>query len=55
MSFIGIVKCDVIPPKNLYTPVVPETKDGNLVCHLNPMPETWCSVELKKLLKWDMQ
>ena len=32
-SFIGVVKCDVIPPKNLYVPVLPESQDGNLLFH----------------------
>jgi hypothetical protein len=50
-SFIGIVKCDVIPPKNLFVPVLPESKDGKLLFHLNPMSGTWCSVELKKAIE----
>ena len=50
-SFIGVVKCDVIPPKNLYVPVLPESKDGKLLFHLNPMTGTWCSVELKKAIE----
>ena len=50
-SFIGVVKCDVIPPKNLFVPVLPESKDGKLLFHLNPMSGTWCSVELKKAIE----
>jgi hypothetical protein len=50
-SFIGIVKCDVIPPKKIFVPVVPESKDGKLVFHLNPMSGTWCRVELKKAIE----
>ena len=29
-SFVGVVKCDVIPPKTYLLPVLPETKDGKL-------------------------
>ena len=50
-SLIGVVKCDVIPPNQMYVPVLPETKDGNLVFHLNPTSGTWCSVELKKAIE----
>ena len=32
-SFIGVVKCDVTPPKNLYIPLLPETKNGKLLFH----------------------
>ena len=47
-KFIGLVKCDVIPPKDLYRPVLPDNTDGKLLFHLNPMYEkTWTSVELK--------
>ena len=41
----------MIPPKNLYVPVLPESKDGKLLFHLNPMTGTWCSVELKKAIE----
>ena len=56
-SFIGIVKCEVIPPKNLYLPVLPERVKGpngveKLMFHLNPMTGVWASVLIeKKLLK----
>ena len=51
-SFIGVVKCDVIPPTDLYIPVLPErvkTSDGSekLLFPLNPMSGVWASVELK--------
>jgi hypothetical protein len=47
-SFIGLVKCDVKPPKDLYIPVLPDNSDGKLLFHLNDMYEkTWASVELK--------
>ena len=48
-SLIGVVKCDVIPPKKLYVPVLHESKDGKLLFHLNPMSGTWCSVDFKAL------
>ena len=41
----------MIPHSKLYVPVLPETKDGNLLFHLNPMSGTWCSVELKKAIE----
>ena len=55
-SFIGVVKCDVIPPTNLYIPVLPErvkTSDGSekLLFHLNPMSGVWASVEIKKAIE----
>ena len=44
-SFIGLVKCDVKPPKDLYIPVLPDNSDGKLLFHLNDMYEkTWASV-----------
>ena len=39
------------PPKHLYVPVLPETKDGKLLLHLKPMSGTWCAAELKKPLE----
>ena len=51
-SFIGLVKCDVKPPKDLYLPVLPDNSDGKLLFHLNDMYEkTWASVELKVALE----
>ena len=41
----------MIPPTNLYVPVLPETKDGKLLFHLNHMSGTWCSVESKKAIE----
>ena len=41
----------MIPPKKLYVPVLHESKDGNLLFHLNPMSGTLCSVELKKAIE----
>ena len=52
-KIIGLVKCDVVPPKHLYVPVLPDNTDGKLLFHLNPMIEqqTWFSVELKIALE----
>ena len=48
-NFIGLVKCDVVPPKNLYKPVLPDNTEGKLLFHLNPMYEkVFASAELKK-------
>ena len=41
----------MIPPKKIYVPVLPESKDGKILFHLNPMSGTWCSVELKKAIE----
>jgi hypothetical protein len=50
-SFIGIVKCVATPNRNLYVPVLPESKDGKLLFHLERMTGVWSSVELKKALE----
>ena len=52
-SFIGVVKCDVAPPTDLYLPVLParvKTSDGSekLLVHLKPRSGVWASVEIKK-------
>ena len=38
-TFIGLVKCDITPPPELYVPVLPDSTDGKLLFHLNPMKE----------------
>ena len=38
-KFIGLVKCDVEPPKDLCVPVLPDNSDGKLLFHLHPMKE----------------
>ena len=49
---MGLVKCDVIPPNNLYKPVLPDNANGKLLFHLHPLVEkTYTSVELKLPLK----
>jgi len=51
-KFIGLVKCDVIPPQDLYVPVLPDNSEGKLLFHLKPMYEkTWTSTELKLALE----
>ena len=51
-KFIGVVKCDVKPPKDLHIPVLPDNSDGKLLFHLNHMYEkTWASPELKLALQ----
>ena len=51
-NFFGIVKCDVIPPKDLLIPVLPDNSEGKLLFHLNPMyNKTYASVELKLALQ----
>jgi hypothetical protein len=51
-TFIGLVKCDIIPPKNLHIPVLPDNTENKLLFHLNPMYEkTWTTIELQKALE----
>ena len=51
-KFFGIAKVDVIPPKQLYIPVLPDNSDGKLLFHLNEMKnKTFTSVELKYALE----
>ena len=51
-KFFGVVKCDVIPPKKLYIPILPDNSDGKLLFHLNEMEnKTFSSVELKYALQ----
>ena len=51
-KFIGVVKCDIKPPKDLHIPVLPDNSDGKLLFHLNDMYEkTWASPELKLALQ----
>ena len=50
--FFGLAKVDVKPPKGLYVPLLPESKDGKLMFHLNEMKEkTFSSIELKRALE----
>ena len=51
-KFVGVVKCDVIPPKKLYIPILPDNSNGKLLFHLNEMKNKTCSsVELKYVLQ----
>jgi hypothetical protein len=51
-EFIGVVRCDVIPPKGLKIPVLPDNSgSGRLLIHLKPMTGTWTIVELRMALK----
>ena len=45
----GIAKVDIIPPKDLYIPVLPDSSNGKLLFHLNPLiGKTYSSIELKR-------
>ena len=51
-KFFGLAKVDIIPPKNLYIPLLPDRVNGKLLFHLKPMYEkTFTSVELKRALE----
>jgi hypothetical protein len=55
-NFIGLVKCDVQPPKDLHVPVLPDNTNGKLLFHLNEMKnKTFASVELKLALEKDIK
>jgi hypothetical protein len=49
-ELFGLQKCHVIPPNNLYHPVLPERNDetGKLLFPLYPNAGTWTHVELQK-------
>ena len=52
VSFFFLAKVDIIPPKNLYIPLLPDRVNGKLLFHLKPMYEkTFTSVELKRALE----
>jgi G:T-mismatch repair DNA endonuclease (very short patch repair protein) len=51
-KFFGVAKVDVVPPKNLYIPLLPDRTNGKLLFHLNPMyAKTYSSVELRRALE----
>ncbi len=51
-KFIGLVKCDIQPPKDLYIPVLPDNSNGKLLFHLKPITDkTYTSVELRLALE----
>ena len=49
-ELFGLQKCDVVPPKDLYHPVLPvrDEKTGKLLFPLHPISGTWTHVELQK-------
>ena len=49
-EYFGFIDCDVIPPKDLYHPVLPE-KGEKLVFDLNDKRGVWCSNEIKQAVK----
>ncbi len=51
-TVFGYVECDVVPPNNLYHPVLPERRDGKLLFDLLPKEkQVFTSVELKKAIQ----
>jgi hypothetical protein len=50
-KFIGLVKCKVEPPKNLYRPVLPSRGEGKLLFSLSDQIGTWTTLELKKAIE----
>lgn len=47
-QYFGCVKCTVIPPKDLYLPLLSERSDGKLMFPTRRMSGTWTTVELIK-------
>ena len=48
-ELFGLQKCHVVPPNNLYHPVLPERSDsGKLLFSLYPITGTWSHMELQK-------
>jgi len=48
-ELFGFMKCKVVPPNDLFHPVLPQkNKDGKVTFPLVPMVGTWASVELQK-------
>lgn len=55
-DLFGIMKCEVLPPSDLYFPVLPErSKTGKVLFHLNRMIGTWTSCELQKAVQMGYQ
>ena len=51
-KFFGLVKCDLVAPKDLYLPVLPRNENHKLLFSLDDLKEkTFASVELKKALE----
>ena len=52
-DFIGLLKIDIEPPKNIYIPILPDNSNKKLLFHLNDMKKkTWTSIEIKEALKY---
>lgn len=47
-NYFGFVKCRIIPPQDLYFPVLPEHRDGKLTFDLMPKIGTWTTIEVLK-------
>mmetsp|Transcript_12651 Transcript_12651/g.16301 ORF Transcript_12651/g.16301 Transcript_12651/m.16301 type:complete len:1243 (-) Transcript_12651:1394-5122(-) len=51
-ELMGLQKCRVVPPANLYHPLLPSRKDSGKILFSNePMVGTWTSVELQKAVR----
>lgn len=53
-KYFGFVKCKVVPPKDLYLPILPARSDdtGKLTFDLQTKTGTWVSEELKLAVKY---
>ena len=49
-ELFGLQKCDVIPPTNLYHPVLPvcDKETGKLIFPFYPLTVTWTHIQLQK-------
>jgi hypothetical protein len=50
-QYFGFVKCFIIPPKDLYIPLLPEKRDGKLIFDLQPKMGTWTTIEVLKAVE----
>lgn len=46
-KYFGFVKCSVVPPQDLYFPILPERRDGKLMFDLKPKTGTWTTHEVQ--------
>lgn len=50
-DYFGFIKCSIIPPLDLYHPVLGEKKDGKYVFDLLPKEGIWTTMEINKAVE----
>lgn len=51
LDYFGFADVDIVPPKDLYIPVLPARVDKKLMFHCRPQRGCWTTVELKKAVE----